>query len=211
MIPGIGAKAATDISDVCSEERFWDKFKTRKFSSDLNDLVSRVEDYKTMTDDVPKLIDKISEYYFGLRTAKIENSTKMSSSAKFDALEKIRRDQEIYEILKNMSSSYKNVTDFLDDIALDSVKDKDDNDGIIITTIHSAKGLEWPTTILIDCVEYDIDDEEEELRCWYVAMTRAEDNLIISIPQFSLVNGLPLFNDVVHFIKGLEDQYFIRR
>ena len=211
LIPGIGAKAATDISDVSSEERFWDKFKTRKFSNDLNELVSKVEDYKTMTDDVPKLLDKISEYYFALRTAKIESSTKMSSSSKFDALEKIKRDQEIYEILKSMSASYKSVTDFLDDIALDSVKDKDDESGVIITTIHSAKGLEWPTTILLDCVEYDIDDEEEELRCWYVAMTRAEDNLIISIPQYSLVNGLPLFNDVVHYIKGLENQYFIRR
>jgi len=209
MIPGIGAKAATDISDVCSEERFWDKFKTRKFSNDLNELVSKVEDYKTMTDDVPKLLDKISDYYFGLRTAKIENSTKMSSSAKFDALEKIKRDQEIYEILKSMSASYKNVRDFLDDIALDSVKDKDDEGGVVITTIHSAKGLEWPTTILLDCVEYDIDDEEEELRCWYVAMTRAEDNLIISIPEFTVVNGLPLFNNVLHFINGL-DQYFIR-
>lgn len=210
MIPGIGAKAATNISDVCHEERFWDKFKTKKYSNDLNDLVSRVEDYKTMTDDVPKLLDKISDYYFGLRTAKIENSTKMSSSAKFDALEKIKRDQEIYEILKSMSASYKNVRDFLDDIALDSVKDNDEDGGIVITTIHSAKGLEWPTTILLDCVEYDIDDEEEELRCWYVAMTRAEDDLIISIPEFTVVNGLPLFNDVVHFIKGL-DQYFIRR
>ena len=209
MIPGIGAKAATDISDVCSEERFWDKFKTRKFSNDLNELVSKVEDYKTMTDDVPKLLDKISDYYFGLRTAKIENSTKMSSSAKFDALEKIKRDQEIYEILKSMSASYKNVRDFLDDIALDSVKDKDDEGGVVITTIHSAKGLEWPTTILLDCVEHDIDDEEEELRCWYVAMTRAEDNLIISIPEFTVVNGLPLFNNVLHFINGL-DQYFIR-
>ena len=58
-------------------------------------------------------------------------------------------------------------------------------------------------------IEYDIDDEEEELRCWYVAMTRAEDNLIISIPEFTVVNGLPLFNNVLHFINGL-DQYFIR-
>ena len=211
MIPGIGAKAATDISDNCTVERFWDKYAKRKFSNDLNELISNIEDYKTMTDDVPKLLSKIAEYYFGLRTAKIENSTKMSSSAKFDALEKIKRDEEIYEILKSMSASYKNVTSFLDDIALDSVNGKDNDDGIIITTIHSAKGLEWPTTILLDCVEYDIDDEEEELRCWYVAMTRAEDDLIISVPEITIVNGLPMFNSIVHFLHGLENQYFIRR
>ena len=209
MIPGIGAKAATTISDVCSEDRFWDKFKTRKFSDDLNDLVSRVEDYKTMTDDVPKLIDKIAEYYFALRTVKIETSTKMSSSAKFDALEKIKRDQEIYEILKNMSVGYTSVQNFLDDLALDSVKDKNDECGVMITTIHSAKGLEWPTVILLDCFEHDTDDEEEELRCWYVAMTRAEDNLIVSLPKFTTLNGLPAFNITSHFINDL-DQYFIR-
>ena len=208
LIPGIGSKAAISISDVCNEDRFWDKFAKKKYSEDLNELVSKIIEYKTLTDNLLELLDKISEYYFALRTAKIENSAKMSSSAKFDAMEKIKRDQEIYEILKNMASNYNKVSDFLDDLALDSIKKTNDENGITITTIHSAKGLEWPTAILLDFWEYDMPDEEEELRCWYVAMTRAEENLYISIPKFIMVNSQPMYNDSSHFIHGLEQTYF---
>ena len=108
-----------------------------------------------------------------------------------------------------MSTSYDNVKTFLEDIALDSLKtDESDEDRLMITTIHSAKGLEWPIVIIIDCMESDkMDDEEEELRCLYVAMTRAEKTLILSIPEETIVNGLPMYNDFTHFIYGSEDLF----
>ena len=209
LIPGIGPKAATDISDVCTEDKFWEKFKTRKFSNDLNELINNLDTYRTMTENVPSLLDNIAEYYFALRTSKVENS-KMSSSSKFDAMEKIKRDQEVYEILKGFSTSYTDVVSFLDDIALDSLNSNEDGDHLIITTIHSAKGLEWPMTILIDAVEFDINDEEEELRCLYVAMTRAEYEMIISIPDMSIMNGMPIYNEMIHFLHGSEQFFDIK-
>ena len=44
-------------------------------------------------------------------------------------------------------------------------------------------------TILIDVVEPSKpeEDPEEALRCWYVAMTRAEESLIISVPRMKLL------------------------
>ena len=116
----------------------------------------------------------------------------MTNSAKFDAKDKIKRDKQILSVLKDMSAAYKSTTDFLEDIALDTLKkdNEDDNsDKLIITTIHSAKGLEWKAVILLDCINYEIDDDEEELRCWYVAITRAMDNLIISLPSTMMING----------------------
>ena len=127
----------------------------------------------------------------------------MSSSSKYDAREKIKRDQKVIDALKDMAIDYNSVNEFLEDIALDTIKskDSDNEDRLIITTIHSAKGLEWKVVYLIDCIEYDIDDFDEELRCWYVAMTRAEDELVLSVPRNVVISGLPTLIDVNQFIQ----------
>ena len=60
-------------------------------------------------------------------------------------------------------------------------------EGVTLSTMHSAKGLEWGTVYVIDCVEnicpYNkkgVDtDLEEERRLFYVAMTRAKENLYL--------------------------------
>jgi DNA helicase-2/ATP-dependent DNA helicase PcrA len=67
-----------------------------------------------------------------------------------------------------------------------------DEDYLILSTIHSAKGLEWDTVHVIHatdgCIPSDMatgDDEEleEERRLLYVALTRARDELTITYPQ----------------------------
>lgn len=66
--------------------------------------------------------------------------------------------------------------------------------GIVLTTCHSAKGLEWPCVWIIDCVDGVIPnitiqakdaygDLEEERRLFYVAATRARQCLMLSAPQ----------------------------
>jgi DNA helicase-2/ATP-dependent DNA helicase PcrA len=67
-----------------------------------------------------------------------------------------------------------------------------DEDHLILSTIHSAKGLEWDVVHVIHasdgCIPSDMslsDEEEleEERRLLYVALTRARDALILSYPQ----------------------------
>ena len=48
LIPGIGNKAATTISDSMHEMHFLDKFKTRKYYNDLVELLDNLEDWKTL-------------------------------------------------------------------------------------------------------------------------------------------------------------------
>lgn len=57
--------------------------------------------------------------------------------------------------------------------------------GVVLSTMHKAKGLEWENVIIIDCVDKicplkkavtDL-EQEEERRLFYVAMTRAKDHL----------------------------------
>jgi DNA helicase-2/ATP-dependent DNA helicase PcrA len=73
-----------------------------------------------------------------------------------------------------------------------------DEDYLILSTIHSAKGQEWSAVYLLNavdgCIPSDLatgssDELEEERRLLYVAMTRAKDHLAIVVPQRFYVNG----------------------
>jgi superfamily I DNA/RNA helicase len=67
-----------------------------------------------------------------------------------------------------------------------------DEDYLILSTIHSAKGQEWKAVFVLNCVDGCIPSDlavgstaeiEEERRLLYVAMTRAKDHLHIIVPQ----------------------------
>jgi DNA helicase-2/ATP-dependent DNA helicase PcrA len=62
---------------------------------------------------------------------------------------------------------------------------------LTLTSVHQAKGLEWKAVFLIWVAEgkfpsprslKEIDSEEEERRLWYVALTRAQDELYLTYP-----------------------------
>ena len=83
------------------------------------------------------------------------------------------------------------VEDYLNFLALWDVSDelkKDKTEGLQLLTVHAAKGLEWPVVILAGLNEgilpskqsIDADDLESERRLFYVAMTRARDQLILT-------------------------------
>ena len=206
LIPGIGGKTATEISKHCKEKDFVDLYEKKKYYDNLVSLNEHIIEFAGYKKNLSTLLDLLYEYYKELRLKKIESS-KSSSSIKFDAREKLDRDMDVLNILKDMSTNYSTVKEFLEDIALDSIKSAEDlEDNLIITTIHSAKGLEWPIVIMIDSIEKDNVDEEE-LRCLYVAMTRAENELYVSIPMTSIVNGIPMYNDYIRFIEGSEEYF----
>ena len=67
-----------------------------------------------------------------------------------------------------------------------------DEDNLILSTIHSAKGQEWKAVFILNAVDGCIpsematgstEDIEEERRLLYVAMTRAKDQLVLLVPQ----------------------------
>lgn len=100
--------------------------------------------------------------------------------------------QGLEEILA-MSQAYDNLDLFLADMALDSATEDTEQaeDYITLSTIHSAKGLEWSAVIILDAVEDRFpsrhaqarpEDFEEERRLFYVACTRARNTLEIYAP-----------------------------
>ena len=79
-----------------------------------------------------------------------------------------------------------------------------DEDYLILSTIHSAKGQEWRSVFVLNCVDGCIPSDlatgsseeiEEERRLLYVAMTRAKDELALIVPQRFYVHGQPKYGD----------------
>lgn len=103
------------------------------------------------------------------------------------------------ESLERIASRYQSLEQFLADMTLDPLEKglveaerSQRKDHLIISTIHSAKGLEWHTVFLIYVAEGYLpsyrafDNEgaiEEERRLFYVAATRAKENLYLIRPQ----------------------------
>lgn len=110
-----------------------------------------------------------------------------------------RKRQKDLEMFRTICERYRSVNTFLSDLALEppneSVSDITptgaEDEFLILSTIHSAKGLEWHTVFIIYCLEgrfpsnrsAESDEEmDEERRLMYVACTRAKENLYITYP-----------------------------
>lgn len=79
------------------------------------------------------------------------------------------------------------IVDYLQSVTLASAMDDDDGEGVVIATIHGAKGLEFDTVFIVGCEEKifpisrdDETDLEEERRLMYVAVTRAKKDLFLT-------------------------------
>jgi DNA helicase-2/ATP-dependent DNA helicase PcrA len=111
-----------------------------------------------------------------------------------------RRTKDLEQLLGIMER-YGRLEPFLTDMALEppniSAEDRlyaerDDEDRLVLSTIHSAKGLEWHSVFVIWALDGRFpslhaqsseEDMEEELRLMYVAATRAREGLVFTYPR----------------------------
>ena len=116
-----------------------------------------------------------------------------------DLLEIVREFQEIASEHKTVINLLSYVKEYTDTLENSKVEDKD---AVILSTIHGVKGMEFKNVFLINVNEDNLphcnnEDIEEERRLYYVAVTRAIDNLYIYSCKF--VRGT--FMDASRFIK----------
>lgn len=112
--------------------------------------------------------------------------------------ENYRERREDIEQLSNYSNNFRSTREFLSDLALltnvqseDIIEPDEEVESIVLSTIHRAKGLEWSKVFLIGLTDGsfpsaqsigDLEREEEERRVFYVAVTRAKDELYLCYP-----------------------------
>lgn len=103
-----------------------------------------------------------------------------------------RRMQGLEQLIQ-IAGAYDSLDLLIADLSLeDPSGEEEKSDSIVLSTIHSAKGLEWSAVLILDLVEERFpsrhalarpDDYEEERRLMYVACTRARDFLELYVPS----------------------------
>ncbi|ARO21404.1 ATP-dependent DNA helicase PcrA (plasmid) [Bacillus tropicus] len=135
--------------------------------------------------------------------ARIENVTHLRDYARhWDAQEK----------------EINSLAQFVSEITLDGDSDEDEDDFVTLTSVHSAKGLEWPETFVIGSEDdvfphyrskQKLSDLEEERRLMYVAMTRAGKRLYLTHSAFKYEYGSqkPIRQKPSPFLGEIPDDY----
>lgn len=186
---GVGPKTAQRILDELSTARITIKaepddqpeFKHHKLGP-LFYLLYELQKKKYMPSE---MVQKVYNYYWEL------------FKANYDDWNKRKKDLDIFQ---NIVENYTSIDSLLSDLAIEpiieSVLDVDaadkEEEYVTLSTIHSAKGLEWHSVFIIHAVEgyfpsarsvENLDSLEEERRLMYVASTRAKNNLFVSYPM----------------------------
>ena len=115
-------------------------------------------------------------------------------------------------------AEYPNLADLLEEIALVADVDAlvESEDKVLLMTLHSAKGLEFPCVFLGGMEDrlfpsgmaLNSDDEdalEEERRLCYVGITRAKEKLFLSAAKQRMMHGSTNYNPVSRFVKEIPD------
>jgi len=186
---GVGPRTAQRILDELANARITIKaepdeqpeFKHHKLSQ-LFYLLYELQKKNLLPSE---MVQRVYDYYYDL------------FKANYDDWNKRKKDLEIFQ---NIVENYTSVDSLLSDMAIEpiieSVVDVDVTDKeeeyVTLSTIHSAKGLEWNSVFIIHAVEgyfpssrsiENLETLEEERRLMYVASTRAKNNLFVTYPM----------------------------
>ena len=188
LVEGVGPKKAQDLlaALVKSEKPFQIlREVTGRSGQGLKNLANTLESLSGAEDRRPsEQVNHVYEYYLPIL------------KEQYDDYPKRTRD---LDHLHSIAEGYPGVDEFLADLALEppdgSAVDVDapdrDDERLVLSTIHSAKGLEWQCVFVIWVVDgrfpsvysFVADEElEEERRLFYVAVTRAKRHLFLTYP-----------------------------
>jgi len=190
-LPGVGQMTARKIIDAVlnSKAGGLESFSKARFADSLKDLMAMLVKARDTEIPVAGKIEYIKAYYCPLLQAR-------------------EHDYQIrlldINVLIELSSNYNSLEKFLTEFALDPPSknfgtrttpliDEAEDEPLTISTIHSAKGLEWHTVIIPHALDglipsvrslKNIEEVEEERRLFYVACSRAKQDLIITMPSY---------------------------
>jgi DNA helicase II / ATP-dependent DNA helicase PcrA len=188
LIEGVGPKKAQDVmAALVKSDNPYHALREMpgRSGKGLRDLALKLESLAGAGDLRPAhQVSHIYEYYLPIL------------KAQYDDYPKRTRD---LDHLHTIAEGYQGVETFLSDLALEppdgsatgvEAPDRDD-ERLVLSTIHSAKGLEWQCVFVIWIVDgkfpsvYSFvadEDLEEERRLFYVAVTRAKRHLYLTYP-----------------------------
>jgi DNA helicase II / ATP-dependent DNA helicase PcrA len=215
LIDGIGPKTAQDLFPWIRNSDTPFKINqagtvSERYAIQLKGLADLFNDMNSKRESVPEVLETVVRYY--------ESFCKK----RYDDHPKRLKDLETFI---DISGSYRSLEQLLEDITLDPIEatvydteaSQKDEAPLVLSTVHSAKGLEWRIVFIIQCLDgiipsgYAIDDSEqidEELRLLYVACTRAKEQLYFTYPALYQGGYGDYFTNPSRFLEELPKELF---
>lgn len=196
LIPGVGRAATKIESFVALIEHFKDTAKT----ASVSDLMQEILDYT----GYQEYLKEEGEEEAAVRQENID-----------ELLSKIAAYEESCE------EEMPTLSGFLEEVALVADIDslEEESDYVVLMTLHSAKGLEFPEVYLtgmedgifpsyMTITADDPTEVEEERRLCYVGITRAEENLTMTCARRRMIRGETQYNKMSRFLKEVPVSLF---
>lgn len=179
-----------------------------EFAKQLHNWVN-MQEYLSVTELVEEVLEKT-----GYRDA-LKNERTLESEGRLENLEEFLSVTQTFE----SQSEDKSLVAFLTDLALVADIDRVDEDPtageeVILMTMHSAKGLEFPVVFILGLEEgifphtrslMEEDEMQEERRLAYVGITRAEEELYVTNAQMRTIFGRTSMNKESRFISEIPE------
>ena len=212
---GIGETSVEKLLEISAKDRIPLKEVVMNYEKEIlpTPLKDKLKDLKALFLDLQENIDKLGMYEFF--TYMLEKTNILKS---FDL-----ENEQDYERYLNVGSLVNSVrefeevnqgatiVDYLQSVTLSSAMDSDDGKGVVIATVHGAKGLEFDNVYIVGCEEKifpisrnDSEDIEEERRLMYVAITRAKKNLVLTSSSSRYLYGRREYSVKSRFLYELD-------
>jgi len=199
LVDGINASGIESLNDK--------KHQGKKYGECLPDIYAWYKELQGL--ELSEQVDRIiNVHYYNARKKSIDNKKSRSSVINQDRVQ-LNEDIEEAQALIEACKSYKNASEYLNDLALDAnMNGEDANDFLTLSTVHSAKGLEFDTVYILNCIHGTFpwdsmgEELEEERRVFYVATTRAKENLKMYVPKMIKKFGKPDSTELSEFLQN---------
>ncbi len=194
LIPKVGPKTCQRLYDALAAGETASLEKSCRQNAELKAAMDCIRNLQTQKSErVFVLLEQVLELYQPILKERFPDD--------------YPRRQAGLEQLSQIAAAYEELDLFLSDLSLehpDQLGPRDPlEDNLVLSTVHSAKGLEWQAVIILDLVEerfpskhalMDQPGMEEERRLFYVACTRAKKYLGLSMPD-SLYNRYQRYHE----------------
>ncbi|MBQ8397352.1 MAG: UvrD-helicase domain-containing protein [Clostridia bacterium] len=216
----IGPKAVETVEMLAAAEgvSMYEVMQRANVYPELANYAARLRDFTTLIDDLTELsasipLSELVEQTLdrtGYRQMLIDGGEE--EAERLENIDEFRSGVLEYE----QGEEEPTLTGFLEETALVADVDRYDEtaDAVVMMTIHSAKGLEFPVVFLPGMEEglfpttqsaMEPDELEEERRLAYVAITRAKEKLVILHTRERLLFGATRYNPISRFVSEIPE------
>ena len=223
---GIGATTLTRVQDYAVQENisFYTALKMAEDIPSLGRAASKIRPFVTFIQTMRSKLEliSISELLQEIidetgYVADLETEHTEEAEQRIQNIDELISKVVAYETEAEDAGEPASLSGFLEEVALvadiDSVDDEQNY--VVLMTLHSAKGLEFPQVYLAGmedglfpsymsiCSDHSAEEIEEERRLCYVGITRAKERLSISCARQRMIRGETQYNKVSRFVKEI--------